>query len=152
MTNPNRSDIFESCEERTSKGTETKHGKSSVLFLILKVRRNQSKVWSCSEVAWGLHPNSTAPQPTPTLPLPVFGVAESGDGKGAGCLKLRLNSSCFSATPHFLIRLTARTFQSPLPPHPLQHRGQPSWLLPERLLVHFPLPLQFRRIQSFRCR
>ncbi len=28
--------IFKWCEERTSKGTETKHGKSSVLFLILK--------------------------------------------------------------------------------------------------------------------
>ena len=35
MTNANPSSILDKCEERTSKGTETKHGQSSVPFLIL---------------------------------------------------------------------------------------------------------------------
>jgi hypothetical protein len=29
----------------------------------------------------------------------IAGMAESEDEKGAGCLKLRFNASCFSATP-----------------------------------------------------
>ena len=35
MTNQDLSPIFVKCEERTSKGTETKHGQSSVPFLTL---------------------------------------------------------------------------------------------------------------------
>ena len=36
VTNGQASPIVMECEERTSKGTETKHGQSSVPFLILK--------------------------------------------------------------------------------------------------------------------
>jgi hypothetical protein len=35
-----------------------------------------------------------------------FGVAESGDEIGAGCLKMRFNSSRFSATPFFSLGKT----------------------------------------------
>ena len=38
MTNEGSSSILGKCEERTSKGTETKHGQSSVPFLILNFR------------------------------------------------------------------------------------------------------------------
>ncbi len=36
VTNPNQFVILSMCEERTSKGTETKHGQSSVPFLNYK--------------------------------------------------------------------------------------------------------------------
>jgi len=42
--------------------------------------------------------NSTETSTTDSV---IFGVADSGDEKGAGCLKLRFNSSCFSATHDF---------------------------------------------------
>jgi hypothetical protein len=39
----------------------------------------------------------------PCYSISAPGFAESGDEKGAGCLKLRFNSSRFSATPSPLV-------------------------------------------------